>query len=164
VVVLAGHHNSSHDGRNVEVRPFKHLSHHGIDCEILTSVMDPLLHWNSPLVVNGFRLVTIIVGLDQEPSLIRQLIESMSSHWVTFDDHPLISLQPCNDEIDRRRDIFSSQSFVRCRISTFLLKDLSQQPAGGDMIVLDDTDQGVLKVFVVSCIDIDRKSSSSNSG
>lgn len=63
LIALAGHHDSSHDGADVEVGPCEHFVHDGVHCEVLSSFLHSFFHWDSPLVIDRFWLISIIVGL-----------------------------------------------------------------------------------------------------
>lgn len=99
VIVLTGHHDSSHDGRDIEVRPCKHTLHDSVYCKLWSMLSHSLFHRHSPLVVNGLRCISIIVSLNQKPSRIRQLVISVSTYWIALDHHTLAMTR--NDIVNR---------------------------------------------------------------
>ena len=89
VVAFGRYHNGGHDGGNVEVGPGKHLLEHGVDGEVVAVSFDSVFHRDAALVVDGFVGIAVVVGLNQEPGCFVELIDSVGSFWVAFDDHSL---------------------------------------------------------------------------
>lgn len=60
------HHDGSHDGGDVEGRPLRHeaIEQHLLTHPLISALLHLVLHWNTSWVVNGIRLVTVIIGLN----------------------------------------------------------------------------------------------------
>jgi len=58
--------------------------------------------------VERVRLVSIIVGLNEEPVIFAQFVVSMSAVGVTLNDHTFVSAHTRNDEIDGSTSLNSS--------------------------------------------------------
>ena len=70
LVVDSWSHDCCHDGGDVEIWPSEHFLQNGISCEVLPIFSDSPFHWNSSLIIDWLMLVSVVVGLDKEPSLI----------------------------------------------------------------------------------------------
>ncbi len=70
VIAGGGDNDGSHDGGDVEVWPCEHFVEDSICSEVVANSLHTILHGDSTLVVDGFRLITIVVGLNDKPSSI----------------------------------------------------------------------------------------------
>lgn len=162
MVVFGWHHHCSHDSSNVEVRPGEHLMQHCVNCEIVAVISHSLLHWDSSLVIDRLDVVSIIVGLNKEPSIIIELIVSMCSFGISFNNHSLVRPDSTNNVVNRCWNFFSSESLSCSSPGCFFFENSSHQPASRNCIVFDYTYQIFLQRFSLSCINIDGKSSMSD--
>lgn len=163
VVVSGGRDDDcGHDGGDVEIRPRKHLLEHGFSCEFRTNAFHTIFHGNPALIVDWLRLVAVVVCLHDKPSFIWKFIGSVDSIGVSLDDCSLIGANSRDDVVDRRGDSLIFESFEGSLVGALLLEHFSEQPAGGNGVVFDDADQIFRKGFGPSCIDVDRKSSKSD--
>ena len=154
VVTLARHHNCGHDGGDVKVGPCEHLLQHIVHCEILAPLPHPILHHYPPLVVYRLRLIPVVIGLHQKPSLLIELVVCMSTVGCSFNDHPLVGLSPSDDVVHRSRNRSFPQPLTGSLIGSFLLEDLPQKPTYRNSIVFDNTYQILRKISGVSCVNI----------
>lgn len=92
VVALSGHHDGCHDCGDVEGWPVGHeLVKQGLGCEVLVSAFSHfLLNWDSSGIVKRVGVVSIIVCLDQEPIGFIELVMSMNSFGISFDNASFI--------------------------------------------------------------------------
>ena len=149
---------------NVEGWPLEHSLEKSILSKILVSSLSQLfLHWNSPWVMNGVRLISIIVSLNQKPNPFAQLIVSFG--WICFslNDHSLIVFCSWNDEVNGTRNFGLSESFCGFIIVLTLQKGLSDQPESRNIVLNQNTDQSSGKSFGMSGINSNSKVSVSNS-
>lgn len=69
--------HGSHDGGDVEVRPCEHFTESYVNVEVVSYILYSVFHRDSSLVIDGFRFVSVVVGLDKEPSLVGKFIISI---------------------------------------------------------------------------------------
>jgi hypothetical protein len=92
--------HGSHNGGNVEVRPCEHFTKDYIDVEVISYALYSVFHRDSSLVIDGLRLISIVVGLDKEPSLFGKLIKCIDRVSFPLNDHTLIPIDSSNDVVD----------------------------------------------------------------
>ena len=158
------HHNIGKYGCNVEGWPLEHRLEKNILSEILISSLSQLfLNWNPPWVMNGVRLISIIVSLNQKPNPFAQLIVCFS--WICFslDDHSLIIFCSWYDEVNRTRNLGFSESFCGFIIVLTLQEGLSDQPKSRNIVLNQNADQCSSKSFGMPGINPNSKVSMSNS-
>lgn len=158
-----GNYDCSHDGGDVEVRPGEHLVEDSLCSEVVSDGLDTVFHGDPALVVDGFGLIAIVVGLDDEPGLIGQFVRGMDAVGVSFDDHSLIGSHTGHNVVNRGSDPISSETLDCCCIGGLLFKSFPEQPADGNGVVLDDADQIVRKTLSSTGIHIDGERSESDS-
>jgi len=161
MVVFSWYHHCGHNCRDVEVGPSEHLVQHCVNCEIVSMISHSFFHWDSSLIINRLDVISIIVGLNEEPCIIIELIVGMCSFWISLNYHSLVRSNATNNVVDRSWDFFSSESLSCCSPSCFFFKYSPHQPASGNCIVFDDTNQIFLQWFSLSCINIYREGSMS---
>lgn len=74
VVSGGGDDDCSHDSGDVEVGPGEHLVEDSLSSEVVSNSLHAVFHGDPALVVDGFGLVAIVVGLNDEPGLLRQFV------------------------------------------------------------------------------------------
>lgn len=65
---------------------------------------DFFFYSDSSAIEQGVFLVAVVVGLDQKPGGFVQGIVPMDAMEISFDDGPLVGLDPTNNVVDRRID------------------------------------------------------------
>lgn len=93
MVSCGRHDDGAHDGGDVEGRPLEHeiIEHHLLAETPISPLLQPVLNGNAPRVVDGLRLVPVVVGLDQKPSGIGEGVGRVNLIGIAFDDRSLIS-------------------------------------------------------------------------
>jgi len=107
VMVLNGvDHDNRVNGEQVE----SGVEHQYLIVELLrgNSVSNRLqssLSWGSPLILIWVWLISIIVGLDQEPLLLIQLIKGMNTAWLSLNDSSFVSSLSRHNVVHRTGDL-----------------------------------------------------------
>ena len=159
MVACPGDHDCGHDGGNVEGGPVQHnLLEQFLGLDVLAYAGDPLLGRCSSGVVDGLRLVSVIVGLHEEPPLVGQLIGGMDALVLSLDDDPLVAADSRNDVVHWPSDFRLLETFDGSSVVLLFLENFPQQPDSWDGIVLQHTDKVPLDgVFLFAGVDIDRE-------
>lgn len=74
--------------------------------------------------MDGIGLIPIVVGLDQEPITLRELIQSMHFFAIPLYDCSFIAFSSREDKVDRRSYFLSLESLQCPSIGGLLIGDL----------------------------------------
>jgi hypothetical protein len=66
----------------------------------ITHLVEMFLNGVSPLIINGFFLIMIVVSLDDVPILFGEVDDFVSSIDLFFDDGTFVGLNSGNDVVD----------------------------------------------------------------
>ena len=103
VVIPRGRHqDGSHNGADVEVGPCEHLLHNGVNGELVAVLSHSLLHGDSSLVVDWLSVVSVVVGLHEEPGVLIEGVVGVGAFGVSLDDHAFVGSNSSNDVVDGR--------------------------------------------------------------
>jgi hypothetical protein len=106
--------NVSEDSGDVEGRPLEHsFQQLGLIEVFVSPFFNFFLHRDSSGIMDGVRLVSIVVGLDQEPVVLTELVVSICGVGLSFDNHTFIVLQARNDEVNGARNFSLSEATGR---------------------------------------------------
>lgn len=75
-----------------------------LDSDVLTNFLEFLLSWGSSLVLFWIRLVTVVVGLDEEPLGGIEIVNGISTFDILFDNSSLVWLSSRDNVVDGSRD------------------------------------------------------------
>ncbi len=86
-------HDSGHNGGDVESRPLEHeLIEECLFSEVgISSFSHFVLNRDSSGIVDWIGLVTVVVSLNEEPSLITEFIEGMDCINISFNYHTFVT-------------------------------------------------------------------------
>ncbi len=86
IKVAFGDHDNTENGGDIESGPLTdHLVEHWFFIKIFISPIFELhLYWHSPDIPDGLRLVSVVVGLDQKPSLVTEFIKGVHSLYFSL--------------------------------------------------------------------------------
>ena len=130
---------------------------------LVSSFLQLCLDWSAASVINGLGLVSVVVGLDQEPSLSAELIESVSLVGVSFDDSSLIGANTSNNVVHWSTDNLSLESVDSCGEVGLVLKNSSNEPDSGIGLLGQHADQILAEILCLSGVDVHREGSMTNS-
>ena len=105
--------------------------------------------------------ISVVVCLDKVPCRVSKLVRGVNFITVPLDDYALISLNSWYDEVDRASNFGFFESIHCICVVTFLIYDISQEPAGGDIVLNQNADEIVLEVGLSPGIDLNREGSRS---
>jgi len=156
VIACCWNNYGGHDGGNVKCWPSEHLVKNCINCKVsLTMLCHSLFHGESTLIIDGLRLISIIICLNQEPSCITKFVKCMNTVCLAFNNRSFIRFHSRNNVIHWRRYSFLFQSFNSASIVSLLFQSFFQKPASRNSIIFNNTDQIIFETFSSSCIHID---------
>lgn len=115
-ISVGRHHNGSHDGGDVEGGPLRHegIEKHLLAHALVASLLHFVLHRDASWVMHWVGLVTIVVGLNQKPSGISELVGCVNRVSIPFNHRPFVGSHARHDEVNGTSNSFSFQSFY-CR-------------------------------------------------
>ena len=102
IVVCCGRDDDgAHDGGDVEGGPLEHeiLEHHLLAEALISPLLKLVLHGDAAGIVDGLWLVSVVVGLDQKPSLVTEFIKGVHSLYFSLNHCSLADTR--NDVVDR---------------------------------------------------------------
>lgn len=167
IVVSCGRHDDgAHDGGDVEGRPLEHeiIEHHLLAETPISPLLQPVLNGNAPRVVDGLRLVPVVVGLDQKPSGIGEGVGRVNLIGIAFDDRSLISWKTGNDIVDGSSDDLRLETLDRIGEVSLVFKHSPHQPHRGVRLLGEHADQILRKILGLSGVDIHWKSTVPDTG
>jgi hypothetical protein len=94
----------------------------------LTSLSESILHCSAPWVMPWIRLVSVVVGLDQEPCYVIQLVCSMDAVTVSLNNSSLVALCAAYHEVYWRANSSFFKSLEGILIVGLLGESPSQKP------------------------------------
>jgi len=123
-------HNCSHNGTDVHRWPLRHeICVKYLLCESgLTSLSESIFHCYAPWVMPWIWLISVVVGLDQEPCYVIQLVCSMDAIAIPLNNSPLVALRAANHEIYWRANSSCFESLEGILIVGLLGEGPSQKP------------------------------------
>jgi len=157
-------HNSSHNGTDVHRWPLRHeIWVKLLLCECgWASLSGSIFHCSTSWIMPWIRLVSIVVGLDQEPCYIIQLIWSMDAVAISLNNSPLVALRTANHEVYWCTNSGWFKSLEGILIVGLLGEDPSQKPNVWHSVVHQNIDDLADLGLGVAGVYIDGKSSISN--
>ncbi len=123
----------------------------------ISSFSEFFLDGDSSWVVKRIRVVSVIVGLNQEPLSFTELIECMDTFGVSFDDGSFISLNSWNNVINWASNFLILESLKGSIKGWLLSQSSSQQPNCWHSVIKHDADQVLWEMLCFSCVNINGK-------
>lgn len=109
------------------------------------------------------RYVSVVVGLNQKPIGIVELIETMYFIIISLDDWSFVGFGSWHDEIGRSCYPFRFESLNDTSVGCFLLDNFAKKPTSGYCVFSKYVDEIIIKFSFISGIDFNCEGSRFNS-
>ena len=108
--------------------------------------------------------ISVVVGLDEVPCRVSELVRGVNFIAVPLDDYPLVALDARYNEVDRPCNFGFFESIHCTCVVALLVDNISEEPAGGDVVLNENADEIVLEMGLSSGVDLNGEGSRSVGG